>query len=235
MRTLNLNRPSSQTGSVTQYTEHIGHYLKFSLQILLVLLLSMTLMSVALANDPNQLPKNIIILIGDGIGEHHVQAAGLFRFGDQYRSNDETRFVWEKFPFLKGDVYPKAIFAGAASSNFVFPDSAPTATTIATGVITANGRISTDATGTVELETLLEFYKVRGRATGLVTTSRMTHATPAAFGAHDEDRSHEGDIAFDYLERSRPNLLLGGKVRGIEDLPTITNEDIIVDGGWSIA
>ena len=49
-----------------------------------------------------------------------------------------------------------------------------------------------------------------GRSTGLVTTTEITHATPAAFGAHAAERSRSQDIAACYLSQTRPNVLFGG-------------------------
>ncbi|NIM49669.1 MAG: alkaline phosphatase, partial [Gemmatimonadales bacterium] len=54
------------------------------------------------------------------------------------------------------------------------------------------------------------YYKARDRSTGLVTTTYMSHATPAAFGAHETSRDNYPSIVGDYLADSRPNILFGG-------------------------
>jgi alkaline phosphatase len=61
-----------------------------------------------------------------------------------------------------------------------------------------------------EFETLLEYFKARGKRTGLVTTSYMTDATPAGFGAHEPSRDNKAQIAADYLTQTMPNVLMGG-------------------------
>jgi alkaline phosphatase len=66
-----------------------------------------------------------------------------------------------------------------------------------------------------ELETLAENASSRGLAAGLVTTTYITHATPAAFGAHEPSRSNYAEIAADYLNQTRPDVLLGGGANGL--------------------
>jgi alkaline phosphatase len=90
-------------------------------------------------------------------------------------------------------------------------DSAAAATAMATGTKVRNLTISQLRDGT-ELPTSLEFWQARGRSTGLVTTSFIEDASPAAFAAHATSRLLLSDIASDLLTQSRPNLLLGGVV-----------------------
>jgi alkaline phosphatase len=66
-----------------------------------------------------------------------------------------------------------------------------------------------------ELRTILEYARDMGRATGLVTTAPITHATPAGFGAHALSRTLVDEIAADLLTGSHPNLLLGGGGEGM--------------------
>jgi alkaline phosphatase len=65
------------------------------------------------------------------------------------------------------------------------------------------------------LRTLLEHFKAGGKAVGLVTTTSLTHATPAAFGAHEPSRTNVAAIAADYLRQTRPNVLFGGGGKGL--------------------
>lgn len=92
-------------------------------------------------------------------------------------------------------------------------DSAAAATAIATGHKVLNGVISKAVFG--DLETLLEYYKCSGKRVGLVSTAYITHATPAAFGAHTYNRGNYEDIAADYLTQSRPHVLFGGGGNGL--------------------
>ena len=65
------------------------------------------------------------------------------------------------------------------------------------------------------LETVLEYFQKKGKKVGLVTTTHLTHATPASFGAHEASRANYAQIAADYLTSSRPNVLLGGGGAGL--------------------
>lgn len=66
-----------------------------------------------------------------------------------------------------------------------------------------------------ELEMALERLRDQGKSTGLVTTTYLTHATPAAFGAHESSRTNYDEIAGDYLAQTRPDLLFGGGANGL--------------------
>jgi alkaline phosphatase len=69
-----------------------------------------------------------------------------------------------------------------------------------------------------ELYTLLEYFRDNGKRTGLVTTTYMTHATPAAFGAHEPSRNNKEEIADDYFQQTRPNILFGGGENGMSEI-----------------
>lgn len=144
--------------------------------------------------------KNIIFLIGDGMGFQQVKAARLY---------NGAPLVFELFPYdAQQTTYPEP--AGSVT------DSAAAATALATGVKVNNGVISLKIPGdSSRLETLLEYVKKRGWRTGLVTTKTMTDATPAAFGAHADSRYDSAVIASEYLNSSRPNVLLGGGGSGM--------------------
>ena len=88
-------------------------------------------------------------------------------------------------------------------------DSAAAATAFSTGVKTFNGAVGVDVDGN-PVPTLLEDARRAGKATGLVTTSQVTDATPATYGAHVTDRAQQSEIARQYLESSKPDVILGG-------------------------
>jgi alkaline phosphatase len=141
--------------------------------------------------------RNVILFIGDGMGFAQVEAAGMFATGRP------GTLSFEAFPF-RGSVR-----TGNADGEVT--DSAAAATAMATGVKVGNGVISMALPGNgAPLETALERFKASGKSTGLVTTTIITHATPAAFGAHEPSRYYYSRIADDYLNDSRPNVLLGG-------------------------
>ncbi len=154
----------------------------------------------AVKGDSTELkgPKNVILFIGDGMGTEQVKAAGMFAYWE------EGTLFFESFPY-------QAVVTNHTALEGQVTDSAAAATAMATGQKVANGVISKAIPGDEkDLETVLEQFKAAGRMTGLVTTAYITHATPAAFGAHTDSRGNYSEIASDYLSRTRPNLLFGG-------------------------
>jgi len=164
----------------------------------LVLFLAFVLgLATGLASTAQAEPKYVIFLIGDGMGFEQVKAAGM------YANGEAGTLSFESLP------YNGELTTYAADSPI--PDSAAAGTALATGVKVNNGVISVAIPGDgSELETLLEYYKARGKSTGLVTTSLWFDATPAAFGAHESNRMNYGGIANDYWFQSRPNVVFGG-------------------------
>jgi alkaline phosphatase len=147
-------------------------------------------------------PKNVIILIGDGMGFEQIKAAGM------YKNGFSVSLLFESFPH-QGQVT-------TFSADSSITDSAAAATAIATGFKVNNGVVSLATPGNGgELETLLEYFKALGKGTGLVTTTYITHATPACFGAHESSRNNYTAIANDYLNQTRPNVLFGGGGNGM--------------------
>lgn len=154
------------------------------------------------SGDPDKAPKNVILLIGDGMGPEQVKAAGMYAHGTP------GKLSFEQFPH-QGEIM-------TYSADNPVTDSAAGGTAIATGVKVNNGVISMAIPGDGQpLKTVLEKYQAAGKSAGLVTTTEMTHATPAAFGAHQQGRSQQAEIAQQYLNTTRPEVLLGGGGAGI--------------------
>ncbi|MDE0506127.1 MAG: alkaline phosphatase, partial [Candidatus Poribacteria bacterium] len=152
-------------------------------------------------HEPN-LPKNVIFCIGDGMGFEKVKAAGMYAHGDA------GTLSFEAFP-NQGEVTTH-------SADSSMTDSAAAATALATGVKVNNGVVSIALPGDGrKLYTLLEHFRDQGKSTGLVSTTFITHATPAAFGAHNPSRGNLEEIACDYLNYTRPNVLFGGGANGM--------------------
>ena len=148
--------------------------------------------------------KNVILMIGDGMGPQQV---GLL----ETYANQAPQSVY------KGQ--PTAIFKlaqeGVIGSSLTHPkdaivvDSACSATMISTGIYTGSEVIGVDPQGN-HVQTVLEKAKNLGKATGLVSDTRLTHATPASFAAHQAHRSLENDIAIDMLATGADVMLSGG-------------------------
>lgn len=143
------------------------------------------------------MPTNVILFIGDGMGYGQVAATGL------YANGASGTLSFEAFP------HQAQLTTYSASSSVT--DSAAAATAMATGQKVNNGVISVARPGDgQELPTILEQATAAGKSTGLVTTTYVSHATPAAFAAHEPSRNNYSRIARDYLDQSRPNVLMGG-------------------------
>ncbi|MDC1525001.1 alkaline phosphatase [Gammaproteobacteria bacterium] len=151
--------------------------------------------------------KNIILFIGDGMGPNHVSLARLSIGGPNHRLS------FENFP-ITGIVYNH-------STDNLYTDSAASATTLATGVSTINGFVSVDPEKK-PLPTIAELLSTKGYVSGLVSTSSITHATPASFYAHVDSRDKEVEIA-EMLVKSDVIIALGGGTEYF-DLKTLSSE-----------
>ncbi|MHC5038870.1 MAG: alkaline phosphatase [Planctomycetota bacterium] len=150
--------------------------------------------------------KNVIIVIADGMGP---QALGLLAAYAKYAPNS----VYAG----KGRItaVERAVEAGTLGLahhevwNVLAADSAASATQMATGKWALPETVGIDRHGK-PAETLLEMAKKGGKATGLVSDARITHATPAGFAAHRTHRSKENEIAGDLLTAGVDVMLSGG-------------------------
>ncbi|MCM3573880.1 MULTISPECIES: alkaline phosphatase [Mesobacillus] len=159
------------------------------------------------AKDNSAKIKNVIFLIGDGMGVSYTSA---YRY---LKDNPETAEA-EKTEFDKYLVGSQMTYPEDPEQNVT--DSASAATAMSAGIKTYNNAIAVDNDGT-EVKTVLEAAKENGKATGLVATSEITHATPASFGAHDESRKNMNAIADDYYDelvngQHKIDVMLGGGV-----------------------
>ena len=152
-------------------------------------------------------PRNIILMIGDGMGFGQVSA---YR---QYQ-DDPTTPALE--PTVFDDLLVGTLATRPSDGGDSITDSAAGATAYACGLKTRNGAIGVDADGKPCL-TVLELARQRGKRTGIVVSSQLTHATPAAFYAHAASRKQIAEIAGQFLLPSgapATDLALGG---GAED------------------
>ena len=186
---------------------------------ILSLILSFVLLPSALADTaPIVKPTNVIIMIGDGMGFEHLAATEAY-LGRRLIFNNLEHF---------GEVTTQ-------NANGGITDSAAAGTAIATGQKVNNGVISVSSPGdNSEVQTLLEYYKLKGRSTALVTTAFMTDATPAAFGAHEQSRSHTTQIASDMLTQSKPNIILGGGGNGMSAVSATASGYTVVEDKASL-
>lgn len=121
--------------------------------------------------------KNVIYMIGDGMGAEHLWAAWLCNHGK-----------------LNITQLPCTAFSCTVSANQTITDSAAGGTALACGVKTNNTMLGQTPDGTAR-ESLAEYFRQQGMATGLVVTKAITDATPAAFYAHTPSRYNTSAIA----------------------------------------
>ncbi|MCY4266194.1 MAG: alkaline phosphatase [Gammaproteobacteria bacterium] len=138
--------------------------------------------------------RNIILFVGDGMGVSTVTAARIFEGQLRGETGEENLLSFEEFPNLA--------LSKTYNTNAQVADSAGTMSAMATGIKTKAGLISVnqnvirgdcDSQKGNHLLTFLERAEIRGLSTGVVTTARLTHATPAANYAHIMDRDFEDD------------------------------------------
>ncbi|MCL5966115.1 MAG: alkaline phosphatase, partial [Deltaproteobacteria bacterium] len=141
--------------------------------------------------------KNIIFMVPDGMGLADVTAARIYKNGI-----DGAPLHFETLEHIG--------YQRTYSANSTVTDSAAAASAWACGEKFNNGEICLHADGRPYNPSILELAKGMGKSTGLVATSTITHATPAVFGAHVQSRSCETEIARQYVEATRPDVLLGG-------------------------
>ena len=138
--------------------------------------------------------KNVILFLGDGMGITTITASRILEGQMRGESGEENQLSFEKFPSVA--------LSKTYSANQQTSDSAPTMSAIMSGIKTDEGVLSVNQTvvhgdyKTVkgnETKTLLEMAEDGGKSTGVVTTARLTHATPGACYAHTADRDWESD------------------------------------------
>jgi alkaline phosphatase len=184
--------------------------------------------------------KNVIVFLGDGMSLPTVAAARILEGQRKGGSGEENRLSWENFP--------ATALSKTYNTDSQTPDSAGTMTAITTGVKSHMGAIGVyagdknDCAGSLgkQAQTWLELADAAGMATGIVTTARITHATPAATYAHVPNRNWENDaalpkqavaegckdIARQLIEATRdgrgPSIVLGG---GRKEFLTVAQTD----------
>jgi len=154
----------------------------------------------------NQKIKNVILMIGDGMGPQQI---GLL---DAYASKAPNSIYKGKKAALSKLMNTSTLgFATNSPIGALVVDSAAAGSHLATGVYSPSESIGLDIDGN-PVETVLELAKKLGKSTGLITDTRVTHATPAAFAAHQFHRSKESEIAEDMLANN-VDVMLGGGLR----------------------
>lgn len=184
---------------------------------IIVLCALVTVSTSGWAQKSKSKPKNIILMVGDGMGVAQIYA-GLT--GNKGKLNLErcTAIGFHK---------------NQSADNYV-TDSAAGATALASGQKTYNGAIGVDAAGK-PIPTILEIAEQKGLATGLVTTCSITHATPACFISHQPSRALNEAIALDFLKTDIDLFIGGGRNYFSKRSDGINLNDSLKARGYQIA
>lgn len=208
--------------------------------------LPMMVMGAEMEDGTSDGAKSVIFLIGDGMGYAQVTAARWEKAGGDQPNYQPTLDNYQKTKLYMDDME----YAGHMSThslNSWITDSAAAITALATGQKTFNGVISVDnitdrgaimgrenaTASAIPLKTILEMAEEDGKASGVVTTTRVTHATPAGYYAHSADRDWENDIAEQCIESGMEVAMGGGASMFSFDNRSLLEEAVPL--GWTVA
>ena len=160
-----------------------------------------------LETKAEEAPRNLIMVIGDGMGFPYISAYRYFKDGRGMTDRaDMEQTLFDRYLVGAASTYP--------GDDTLVTDSAASATTLASGIKTYNGAIGLD-TKREPVKTMMEFANERGMLTAALATVQVTHATPAAFFTKVETRQQQNDIADQFATQDAEgnwkfDLLLGG-------------------------
>ena len=163
--------------------------------------------SVATHKSSDSTPKNIIVFIGDGMGISTITAGRIFVGQERGLNGEEHQLSFDKFPQLA--------LIKTYNTNAQVPDSAGTATAILSGYKTNIGAVNVrpsadirdmvvEGCGGETLPTLTDKAKAVNKAVGVISTARLTHATPAVMYSHSASRDIEADKDLSVLPEFLP-------------------------------
>ncbi len=173
--------------------------------------------------------RNVIVFVGDGMGFPTVAAARILDGQRKGGPGEDDRLAWE--------TWPATAFSKTYETDAQTPDSAGTMTAMTTGAKTRSGvlgigqqarRGDCNAASAARLLTLWELAAANGMSTGVVTTTRITHATPAATFTHSADRNWESDAD---LPASASRCI--DIARQLVESPFGAGPDVLMGGGRS--
>ncbi|MBR4982466.1 MAG: alkaline phosphatase [Lachnospiraceae bacterium] len=199
----------------------------------------------ALVNEMEK-PKYVFLFIGDGMSYPQFQAAsdylGAIADDDYEKALPSTDYETREGAVLDGPVklnFMDFEVAGSAvtydSCSFA-PDSASTATSIATGEKTYSGMINVDITGATPYETIAEkLHEQKGWKVGVISSVNLNHATPAAFYAHQASRNDYYEIGVELVESGFEYFAGGGlkKITGADENQT-SLYDLAENAGYKV-
>ncbi len=189
-------------------------------------------------------PKYVFLFIGDGMSYPQIQTTadylGALTDKDYFQAepslDDNGGAKLDGPSYLNFMNFPVAGSAVTYDSNSFAPDSASTATSIATGYKTYSGSINVDETGAKSYETITEkVHRQLGMKVGVISSVNLNHATPAAFYAHQASRNSYYEIGLEMIESGFEYFAGGGlkKVTG-NDKDKENLYDLAVKAGYTV-
>lgn len=172
--------------------------------------------------------EGLIFLVGDGMPLGVIKAMHQVR--TRVHGDKGTNF----YSKMK-EAHSVVGYMSTESLSSIVTDSAPASVAWSTGTKTLNRMMASLPDGR-PLKTIMELVKEQGYACGLVTTTRVTHATPAAWVSHQLQRDEEDAIAMDYL-KFKPEILLGGGSRFFDPSRRKDGNDLFKafsEGGYDV-
>jgi len=194
--------------------------MRFLSSVVVLILLS----SPALAESPPPAPeskiKNLIVMVGDGMGPQQIGLAALYA----KEAPEAVHFQGSSRKLAIEELIDQGQTALVLTNPHegLVVDSACSMTQFSTGKRSRSQMLGLDKEGNPS-KTMLEIAKAKGKSTGLVTDTRLTHATPASFASHHPIRYRENKIAEDLL-LSKVDVLFGGGARHF--LPASVNNKL---------
>jgi len=190
----------------------------------------------ACTNQQSEAPQSlarpgVILIIGDGMDDQQITIARNYLVGSS------GRLVLDGLPF-RAVAQIQTVAENDPTQPLYVADSANTATSMASGVVTSKGRIATTAQSDEDLTTIMELAHASGFGTGIVTTSSVTDATPASFVAHVNQRLCQGPSAMVRTNRRgrlsvdcSQDYKANGGLGSIAEQIAASNVDVVLGGG----
>jgi alkaline phosphatase len=177
------------------------------------------------------MPK-VILVIGDGMDQHQITIAR------NYLAGYDGRLTLDTLP-VRSSVQIQTVLEEDPSKPEYVADSANTATSMASGIVTSTGRISTTAGTDLDAPTIMELAAAAGYGTGIVVTASVTDATPASFVAHVSYRLCESPRSMVSTNAANPafssncsaDLKANGGKGSIAEQIAASDFDIVLGGG----
>ena len=174
--------------------------------------------------DNNHRAKNVVLFIGDGMGDSEITIARNYEVGAN------GTLVIDTLPFA-GSVTTYAVEEKNSSLPDYVTDSAASGTAWSTGHKTSNGRISTSPSTDQDLKTMLEIAQKNGLKTGIVTTAELTDATPAVLASHVSDRDCQGPANPEMSKLCSSDMKSKGGLGSIAEQMVDHGVDVLLGGG----